>query len=157
MRHPSSFTGWCCHLDDLHYRPAHCVCGHRADLQRPAQPQRPRRGQRLDEGLSGCMFCCLFIIATKPTMRFCHAAVRCPSPTNLRFTSSCHCPLYFASNKELVSCTGLYSSSKGQVRTLKDRTFCSKARAFESCLNFWAYIETYLRPARVLKQKVPSQ
>lgn len=80
----SSLTGWCCHLHDLHHRPAHCVCGHGADLQRPAQPQRPRRGQCPDEGLSGCMFCCLFIVSTKPTIPLPRRPVRCSSLANLR-------------------------------------------------------------------------
>ena len=52
---PSSSPGRRCHIHDLHHGPAHRVCGHRADLQRPAQPQRPRCGQRPDEGLGGCM------------------------------------------------------------------------------------------------------
>lgn len=51
--HPSSLTGRCCHLHDLHHRPAYCVCGHWADLQRPAQPQCTCCGQRSDEGLNG--------------------------------------------------------------------------------------------------------
>ena len=44
-----------CHFHDLHHGPAHRVCGHRADLQWPAQLQRTRCGQRPDEGLRGCM------------------------------------------------------------------------------------------------------
>lgn len=127
--HPFLFPpGWCCHLHDLHHGPAHRVCGHGADLQRPAQPQRPRRGRCPDEGLSGCMFCCFFIVATKPTNTFCRAAVRCSKPANPRLLVLLSRPLYFASNEELMSCTGLYSTSKGQVCALKDRTFCNKAR-----------------------------
>lgn len=50
------------HLDDVHHGPAHRVCGHRADVQRPAQPERSCCGQRPDESLSGCMLCCICVL-----------------------------------------------------------------------------------------------
>ena len=28
-----SLLGWCCHLNDIHHWPAHCVCGHRAKVR----------------------------------------------------------------------------------------------------------------------------
>lgn len=45
-------VGGRCHLHDLHHGSAHRVCGHRADVQRSAQPQRQGCGQRAHEGLS---------------------------------------------------------------------------------------------------------
>lgn len=62
LRHPPSLAGRRCHLHDLHHGPADRVRGDGADLQRPAQPQRARRGQRSDEGVNGCMSCCLSIV-----------------------------------------------------------------------------------------------
>lgn len=124
---PSVSTGWCSHLHDLYHRSAYCVCGHRADLQRPAQPQCPRRGQRPDEGLSGCMFCCLFIVANKANSTF--ATLPWDVPALLACISHRPVPpLYFITNEELKSCTGLYSHSKGQMCSLKDRTLYNKAR-----------------------------
>lgn len=57
-----SLAGGRRHLDDVHHGPAHRVCGHRADVQRPAQPERPCCGQRPDESLSGCMLCCICVL-----------------------------------------------------------------------------------------------
>lgn len=49
---PMCPVGGRCHLHDLHHGSAHRVCGHRADVQRSAQPQRQGCGQRAHEGLS---------------------------------------------------------------------------------------------------------
>lgn len=115
----SSLTGGCCHLHDLHHGPAYRVCGHRADLQRPAQPQRPRCGQCPDEGLSGHMFCCLFIATNEANKTFCHAAVRCSSPANLQTSSSCPVlsTLHQMKNSR-HSYTGLYLSVHFQTETI---------------------------------------
>ncbi len=52
-------VGGRCYLHDLHHRSAHRVCGHRADVQWPAQPQRQGCGQRTHEGLryKTCLCC----------------------------------------------------------------------------------------------------
>lgn len=52
-------VGGRCYLHDLHHRSAHRVCGHRADVQRPAQPQCQGCGQRTHEGLryKTCLCC----------------------------------------------------------------------------------------------------
>lgn len=96
----SSLTGRRCHLHDLHHRSAHRVRGHRADLQRPAQPKCPRRGQCPDEGLSGCMFRCLSIAATKPTNTFA-ALLPWDVPVNLQTSPSPPALFRSASSEEL--------------------------------------------------------
>lgn len=96
----SSLAGRRCHLHDLHHRSAHRVCGHGADLQRPAQPERPRRGQCPDEGLGGCMSCRLSIAATKPTNTFA-APLPWDVPVNLQTSPSPPALFRSASSEEL--------------------------------------------------------
>lgn len=74
-----------CHLHDLHHRAAHRVCGHGSDLQRPAQPERPRRGRCPDEGLSSCMF---WALVNRLQRRHLAAMSRSRRPADPRSASS---------------------------------------------------------------------
>lgn len=152
---PSFFAGWCCHLHDLHHRPAYCVCGHRADLQWPAQPQRPCRCQCPDEGLKWLHVLLLIHCRNKANNIFATLPWDVPAPlTCVQCVLLPSCPLFFASNEELISCTGLYSPSKGQGCTLKDRTFCNKSLRglpWHYFLTFGPALKKYLRSAWVLK------
>lgn len=81
----------------------------------------------------------------------CHAAVRCPSPANLRLSSSCPALSTLHQMKNSCLAQDFILPVKDKCALWKTEHFATKPEGppFASFLNFWAYIETYLRSAWV--------
>lgn len=153
--------GWSCHLHDLHHRAAHCVCGHGADLQRPAQPQRPGRGQRPDEGLKW-PHVLLLLHRRKPSQQItflprCRETSRPALSTRLVLLLP---PSLGLASKEEPGVVHKTWFSQEKQALCKTGTVLEQSQSpppppfFASCLNHGACIDKYLRSAWVWKSRI---